>query len=129
MTAMNFLARAAFAATLLAGLAAPAAAQNRWLMRLQAGHDSSDRVVVDSAGAFVAKGSLGIGIIPVEGNGERMLWHPYRASFRAGGVNGDQWNDSNMGFYSAAFGQNVQAEGSWSIAAGREVFTDQPYSV
>jgi hypothetical protein len=77
----------------------------------------------------VASGSLGIGIIPEEGAGYRMMWHPYRASFRAGGVSGDQWNDSNTGFFSAAFGQNVQAEGSWSIAAGREVFTDQPYSV
>src|SRR5688500_5203591 len=115
MTAMKFLARAAFAATLLAGLSAPAAAQSPWLMRLQSGHDSSDRVIVDSAGGFVAMGSLGIGIIPKEGEGYRMMWHPYRASFRAGGVSGDQWNDANIGFFSVAFGQNVQAEGNWSI--------------
>jgi hypothetical protein len=88
-----------------------------------------DRFLVDSAGGLLAMGSLGIGIIPKEGEGYRMMWHPYRASFRAGGVSGSQWDDSNQGFFSAAFGQNVQAEGSWSIAAGREVFTDQPYSV
>jgi hypothetical protein len=74
-------------------------------------------------------GSLGIGIILKEGSGERMIWHPYRAAFRAGGVSGDQWNDANLGFYSAAFGQNTQAEGNWSIAAGHSSFTDQPYSV
>jgi hypothetical protein len=125
----HLLCRAAFAAALTLTLAAPAAAQTRWLLRLQSGSPVDDRVMVDSAGGLVAMGSLGIGIIPKEGEGYRMMWHPYRASFRAGGVSGDQWNDSNMGFFSAAFGQNVQAEGSWSIAAGREVFTDQPYSV
>jgi outer membrane murein-binding lipoprotein Lpp len=84
---------------------------------------------VDTAGGFVAMGSLGIGLIPQEGEGYRMMWHPYRAAFRAGGVNSDQWNDANVGFFSAAFGQNTQAEGNWSIAAGHSAFTDQPYSV
>ncbi len=126
---MKRLARAAYAAALLLGVAAPAAAQNRWLLRVQSGNPTDDRMVVDSAGGFVAMGSLGIGIIPKEGEGYRMMWHPYRASFRAGGVSGDQWNDANMGFFSAAFGQNTQAEGNWSIAAGHSAFTDQPYSV
>jgi hypothetical protein len=44
-------------------------------------------------------------------------------------VSGDQWNDPNIGFFSAAFGQNTQAEGNWSIAAGHSSYTDQPYSV
>jgi hypothetical protein len=99
------------------------------LLRLRSVYEKSDRVRVDTAGGFVAMGSLGIGLIPQQGEGYRMMWHPYRASFRAGGVSGDQWNDSNMGFFSTAFGQNVQAEGNWSIAAGHSAFTDQPYSV
>lgn len=98
-------------------------------LRVKSGSNLGDRFRVDSAGGLVALGSLGIGIILQEGPGERMIWHPYRGSFRAGGVSGDQWNDPNMGFYSAAFGQNVQAEGNWSIAAGHSSFTDQPYSV
>jgi hypothetical protein len=98
-------------------------------LQVRSGSDLGDRFLVDSAGGVAALGSLGIGIILREGSGERMLWHPYRAAFRAGGINGTQWNDSNIGFYSAAFGQNTQAEGNWSIAAGHSSFTDQPYSV
>jgi hypothetical protein len=85
--------------------------------------------LVGADGLLMARGSLGIGIIPVEGPGERFLWHIYRGALRAGGVNGTQWNDSNIGFYSAAFGQNSQAEGNWSLAAGYSTFTDQPYTV
>ena len=99
------------------------------MLRLRSGSPLGDRFIVDSAGGLVAQGSLGIGIILTEGSGERMIWHPYRAAFRAGGVSGDQWNDPNMGFYSAAFGQNTQAEGNWSIATGHSSYTDQPYSV
>jgi hypothetical protein len=99
------------------------------LMRWRAGADGSDRVRIDSAGGVVAMGSLGIGLIPQEGEGYRMMWHPYRAAFRAGGVSSDQWNDANIGFFSVAFGQNVQAEGNWSIAAGHSAFTDQSYSI
>jgi hypothetical protein len=98
-------------------------------LHIKSGSNLGDRFKVDSAGGLVSMGSLGIGIILQEGSGERMLWHPYRAAFRAGGVNGSQWNDSNIGFYSVAFGQNVQAEGNWSIAAGHSAYTDQPYSV
>jgi len=98
-------------------------------LRVRSGFDLSDRFLVDSAGGLVASGSLGIGIIPKEGEGYRMMWHPYRAAFRAGGVNGSQWNDANIGFFSAAFGQNTQAEGNWSIAAGHTASTDQPYSI
>jgi hypothetical protein len=98
-------------------------------LRIRSGSGLDDRVRVDSGGGFVAMGSLGIGLIPKEGSGERMIWHPYRASFRAGGVSGTQWNDSNIGFYSVAFGQNTQAEGNWSVAIGRDAYTDQPYSV
>jgi hypothetical protein len=125
----HLLGRAALAAALALTMAAPVAAQTDVLLRVQSGNPSGDRLRVDSAGGFVALGSLGIGIIPEQGEGYRMMWHPYRASFRAGGVSGDQWNDANMGFFSAAFGQNVQAEGNWSIAAGHSAFTDQPYSV
>ncbi|HEX9937073.1 MAG TPA: tail fiber domain-containing protein [Longimicrobium sp.] len=98
-------------------------------LQVRSGSNLGSRFLVDSAGGLVAGGSLGIGIIPAEGEGYRMMWHPYRASFRAGGVSGEQWNDANIGFFSVAFGQNVQAEGNWSIAAGHSAFTDQPYSV
>ncbi len=34
----------------------------------------------------------GTGEIPAEGDGARMMWYPAKAAFRAGGVDGDQWD-------------------------------------
>jgi hypothetical protein len=89
------------------------------LIRLQAGSPAGDRFRVDSAGGVVSLGSLGIGLIPQTGAGERMMWYPYRSSFRVGGVSGTQWDDSNQGFYSTAFGYNA--------TAGYESITQQNY--
>ena len=55
---------------------------------------------------------------PVEGSGTRMMWYPNKASFRAGRVTGTQWNKSNMGDYSTAFGYDTKASGYGSIALG-----------
>src|SRR5215218_4462791 len=88
------------------------------LLRLRAGSPAGDRFRVDSAAGVVAPGSLGIGIIPQTGSGERMMWYPYKAGFRAGGVSGTQWDDSSIGFYTAAFGYNTIAQGNYSLAAG-----------
>ncbi|MBB4635666.1 tail fiber domain-containing protein [Longimicrobium terrae] len=108
------------AAALLALSAAPAAAQSDILLRLRSGSPLSDRFRVDSASGFVAKGVLGIGIIPFTGAGERMMWHPYKAAFRAGSIGsaGTQWDDANVGFYSWAGGYNTIALGLGSFAMG-----------
>jgi hypothetical protein len=60
-----------------------------------------------------------LGTLPVEGAGTRMLWYPKKAAFRAGGINGTQWDDANIGLYSTAFGENVRALGDFSLAVGR----------
>src|SRR5690349_4793685 len=86
----HLLSSALLAATLAAGLATPAAAQSDILLRLRSGSPAGDRFRVDSAGGVVARGSLGIGIIPQTGAGERMMWYPFKASFRVGGVDGTQ---------------------------------------
>jgi trimeric autotransporter adhesin len=113
---------AALAAAILAavGQAAPAAAQSDILLRLRSGSPLGDRFRVDSASGFVAKGVLGIGIIPFTGAGERLMWHPYKAAFRAGSIGsaGTQWDDSNVGFYSWAGGYNTIAVGLSSFAMG-----------
>jgi hypothetical protein len=88
------------------------------LLRLRAGSPAGDRFRVDSAGGVVALGALGLGIIPQTGTGERMMWYPYKAAFRAGGVSGSQWDDSDIGFYSAAFGYSTIARGIYSLAGG-----------
>lgn len=55
---------------------------------------------------------------PINGEGRRMMWYAMPAAFRAGYVDGDQWNRDSIGLYSTAFGINTLAYGSGSFAAG-----------
>ena len=120
---------AAAALLALAGYAAPAGAQSDILLRLRSGSPLGDRFRVDSASGFVAKGFIGIGIIPFTGAGDRTMWHPFKAGFRTGGVDFDQWDDGNFGFYSLASGYNTIAKGNYSIAAGYGSWALQSYGV
>jgi hypothetical protein len=63
-------------------------------------------------------GSGTVVTIPKEGYGGRMMWYPKKAAFRAGYVNGDQWNDSNIGNLSIAMGFSNSASGYSSTALG-----------
>ena len=102
-------------------VAVPAAAhaQSDILLRLRSGSPLGDRFRVDSAGGIVARGELGIGIIPQSGAGtSRMMWYPFRAVFLAGGVDGTQWDDGSLGFYGGAFGYNTKLTGNYSFVAG-----------
>jgi hypothetical protein len=90
----------------------------KYLLRLRSGSPLTDRFFVDSAGGVAALGQLGIGEIPVAGAGVRMMWYPYKAAFRAGGVDGIQWVDANVGFYSWAGGNNNTASGYAAVAHG-----------
>ncbi|HEX6575237.1 MAG TPA: tail fiber domain-containing protein [Gemmatimonadaceae bacterium] len=139
------------ASLLLAGSAMiprEASAQSDILLRLRSGSPPGDRFRVDSAGGVVAIGELGIGIIPASGPGYRMMWHPFKAAFRAGGTDdggaGTYWDEANIGFYSWAGGnltiasqfaafafgdqskataQSAVAFGSSNEAAGTAAFT------
>ena len=115
----------------LALLAAPASAQHDSQSVLDViaknrlgGYSRPDTTVlrVDDAGGILANGILGIGSIPIEGEGSRMMWYPAKGAFRAGGVYGaeekSRWNDGNIGYYSTALGGNTLASGIGSFAAG-----------
>lgn len=56
--------------------------------------------------------------IPAEGSGTRMMWYPRKAAFRAGYINGTQWDAANIGNYSVAIGENVRASGDNGVAFG-----------
>jgi hypothetical protein len=71
-----------------------------------------------SDGGLVAGGQLDLGTIPAAGAGTRMMWHPRKAAFRAGRVNGSEWDETSVGFFSTAFGQNPQAKGFAAVAMG-----------
>jgi hypothetical protein len=113
-----------FALALLAILAASSAsAQSDILLRLRSGSPLGDRFRVDSAGGVIGIGQLGIGIIPATGVGWRMMWYPFKAAFRAGGLEspGTQWNDASVGFYSWAGGHNTTASAFSTFAFGDAV--------
>ena len=102
-----------------------AAAQSDILLRLRSGSPAGDRFRVDSAGGVVAVGKLGIGIIPASGSGYRMMWHPFKAAFRAGGTDdggaGNYWDEANVGFYSWAGGNQTVAKAFATFAFGDQV--------
>ena len=73
---------------------------------------------VNANNGFYITGSA-TGSIPVEGAGARLLFYPGKGgAFRAGQVDGTQWNDANIGEASAATGTNNIAAGSDSHAEG-----------
>lgn len=123
---MNALTRTtlAFAAVLAA---VPAAAQTTDSL-LYVSANSTLRFRVNNDGGMAAVGTwdgneaaVGAGGVPVEGAGSRVMWYGGKAAFRAGNVGSfgsTYWNLANLGFGSAAFGQNTRASGNYSFAAG-----------
>ncbi|MFL5539028.1 MAG: tail fiber domain-containing protein [Longimicrobiaceae bacterium] len=111
---------AAILALLATALPASAGAQSDVLLRLRSGSPLGDRFRVDSSSAFVAKGVLGVGVLPFTGAGERLQWDPYHAAFRAGSIGsaGTEWDLANTGFYTWAGGYNTIALGLASFAMG-----------
>ncbi len=104
----------------LAASSSQADAQSDILLQLRSGSPATDRMRVDSAGGVVALGTIGYGIIPASGAGWRMMWHPQKVAFRAGYVDGGQWDESNIGYYSWAGGANNTAAGIYSFAMGNQ---------
>jgi autotransporter adhesin len=67
---------------------------------------------------FAALGTYNSGQLGASGPGLRLLWYPRKGAFRAGQINGEQWDDVNIGNYSIAMGQDTQASGQSSTAFG-----------
>jgi hypothetical protein len=114
--------RALLAAGLLLAVAAdPAAGQTPdSLIAVSYQGQSRFRVNVDGGAFFGGSydGGTSSGGIAAEGSGTRMMWYPQKASFRAGYVNGTQWDDANIGYFSVAIGQQVRASGDGGVAFG-----------
>ncbi|PEN13763.1 hypothetical protein CRI94_06735 [Longibacter salinarum] len=80
--------------------------------------DGDSLVHVNDDGGFAVYGESGTGAIPATGAGTRMMWFPNKAAFRAGEVDGTQWDDANVGEHSVAFGLDTDAAGVRSTAMG-----------
>jgi hypothetical protein len=65
-------------------------------------------------GGILSTGTTGTN--PDLGAGTRMMWIPDQAAFRAGEVDAGQWDDTDVGDHSVAFGQNNLVSGDWSVA-------------
>ncbi len=70
-------------------------------------------------GGIIAKGTEGSGAdLATTGAGTRLIWYPKKSAFRAGFVNGTQWDDANIGNSSTAIGGKNTASGTTSTAMG-----------
>jgi len=75
-------------------------------------------VLINGTDGLVSTGTINAGAIAPSGFGTKMFWNPRKAAIRAGGVNGAQWDDANIGTYSTAFGNGVTASAFTSTAFG-----------
>jgi hypothetical protein len=84
--------------------------------------DGTTRMSLHKNGALFVGGTADGGVsgtgLPVEGAGTRLLWYPEKGAFRAGTVDGTQWDDANIGLYSVAAGLNARASGNYATAFG-----------
>jgi hypothetical protein len=86
--------------------------------------------VADSSVVFTGTGlvSLPANNPPVSNAGRRMMWYAEKASFRAGYVNGENWNNDSVGAYSIAAGFDTKAKGLSSVALGQSTNASANYS-
>ncbi len=56
--------------------------------------------------------------VPDLGAGTRLMFYTGKAAFLAGKVDGTQWNNANVGYFSTAMGYNTYAPGTYSTAMG-----------
>ena len=84
--------------------------------------------VRSTTNGFAVTGFLNSGTIPRSGFGTRLMWYPGKGAFRAGHVNGTQWNDASVGDHSAALGINTTASGYTSAAMGSSTEASGDYS-
>src|SRR2546421_13126363 len=61
---------------------------------------------------FLVTGAFnGASSVPNLGPGSRLMFYPGKGAFRAGVSYGTGWDNSNVGLFSAAFGENNVASG------------------
>ena len=79
--------------------------------------DSS--LTVSDTGSVLASGTFDENAnIGSPGAGTRLAWYPEKSAFRAGAVDGSEWNNDSVGSYSTAMGHGTTASGKYSTAMG-----------
>ncbi|MEY8849768.1 hypothetical protein AB9K26_13195 [Psychroserpens sp. XS_ASV72] len=76
---------------------------------------------INGTDGFLVTGTFGSGNTinsEITGAGTRMFFNPLKSALRAGTVTGNEWNNTNIGNYSTAFGYNTIASSIYSFALG-----------
>jgi hypothetical protein len=78
-------------------------------------------VRINGTDGFLVTGTVNSGNTidsEITGAGTRMFFNPRKAAFRAGRAVGNEWDNSNIGYYSVAFSRGSRASGQYSFAMG-----------
>ncbi len=76
-------------------------------------------VIINGEDGLEVTGTIGSGdAIAASGAGSRMIFNPNKGAFRAGNVDGTQWDDANVGTNTIALGVNTTASGNGATAFG-----------
>ncbi|HEX2207355.1 MAG TPA: tail fiber domain-containing protein, partial [Longimicrobium sp.] len=84
------------------------------------GLPSNGSFVANADGGFAVRSQRGIGSVPTTGDGDRLMWHPFKSAFRAGEAANGSMDDVNIGFFSWGGGQAFRASGAYSFAYGND---------
>ncbi|MFD2822251.1 tail fiber domain-containing protein [Lacinutrix iliipiscaria] len=78
-------------------------------------------VRINGTDGFLVTGTSGSGNIidtEITGSGTRMFFSPIKGAFRAGQIDNNEWDDSNIGVNSFAAGNSTTASGDYSTSLG-----------
>ena len=82
--------------------------------------ETSTKLHVKGDEGVLFQGTFGNGTALSLGAGSRFQYYPKKAALRSGRVDGTQWDDTNIGINSAAFGRNTIASGDAATSSGFE---------
>ncbi|NTW31353.1 MAG: hypothetical protein HGB12_01740, partial [Bacteroidetes bacterium] len=89
-----------------------------------------DKGATTPDGGILALGTYGSGTdLSSTGAGSKLIWYPKKGAFRAGYVDGTQWNNANIGDYSTSLGHCTKANGTYSVAMGDWTTASGNYSI
>lgn len=87
-------------------------------------------VEIKGTDGLIVSGTFGNGAqIGTPGSGTRMIFNPRKAAFRAGFVNGTQWDDGRVGNYSFGLGKNTIASAEGTISLGTATQATKDFAV
>lgn len=92
------------------------------------GASSTFKLMADGDLLLSGAAATGVSSVPLSGAGTRMFFDIQQAAFRAGEVNGTQWDNASIGPYSVAMGYNTTASAYNAFAAGYSTTASGDYS-